>query len=818
MTKDCLLLKIKCRRGFLLGVVLLVSLLMAVFIFSFNSIVRQRNTQAHHLMISETANYLAISGLRLLSDKIGSSFETTIKTACPQLFTKTVAEMGTSFNLSSSSPVCAGVQADYQNFLNTLDELKEPGLLGAYPQCVSMEIALEDLQPLTPDTTAEQFQAGRDPVEKCGLLVVKCTVAYRGLKRSASMARQFRVVSMVPAAFSRFSLFVKKTPYPDSYNAMGIKFDGSVDSGYVHPPAAKTFTGPLVIINGTDSAVIDGTVAERNAVADKAHLRSRGWIFLGPAGAGSDESVYLKIPSGFDALTGGHFMLGWPSVSAMPVLAPEIITDNTNFAPSTDFPPHDYSLGAKFQGFYTWEEGNQYGAGGKNLWPGLAAGSAFVPADHLRSASTWLYPYGNQNNESRTLVVGPALAGFLKFFFFRGRNNTTGAEYKGLWGGMTESIFNTKVAANHTIESFADLWDGTMNPPVAGLDFFINGYESFKKIMPYNSLPMPSPTMPTNGIAFNVIFDFMKYQRSLYPDIMVAPTLAAPSFDSEKFLVPQAAEMRAADVKGLHPYDEMSIHFLENGQYDPNTSPDNCYFSGNLANITVFDSNLTSNRITHKLDLRKCTSTAEEQTALEKYIFKRVGTGPSAFFETSRNGIILVTRRPGATDSHADALVFGRRPVKLVKPLILIVDRGSLAIRNDVTSPMADGAPSVLCSLALIKGNFYIDGSGYTRRIDAYMAALDAGAGRLLRPAGVVTTSPGSFIINGGLALTEIGLYEAPINDPLNHLGTTMSHFSQGAEIRYNPRFNPSSGAYADSRIFVLEDTAGRLQIEGAAP
>ncbi|HAE40545.1 MAG TPA: hypothetical protein DCG57_18215, partial [Candidatus Riflebacteria bacterium] len=60
------------------------------------------------------------------------------------------------------------------------------------------------------------------------------------------------------------------------------------------------------------------------------------------------------------------------------------------------------------------------------------------------------------------------------------------------------------------------------------------------------------------------------------------------------------------------------------------------------------------------------------------------------------------------------------------------------------------------------------------------------------------------------------GLYDDPMNDPLNHLGTTMSHFTQGGEVYYNPRFNPSSSA-ADARTFVLEDTAGRMTIEGAA-
>ncbi|HPT45781.1 MAG TPA: hypothetical protein PLM07_07760 [Candidatus Rifleibacterium sp.] len=768
-------------------------------------------------MISETANYLAISGLRLLSDKIGNSFETTIKTACPGLFSKTADELGESIDLSSAGGLCNSIRNDFQNFLNTLDELKEAGMMGNYPTCLGMEIKLENIQSLTPDTTPEQFQAGRDPVEKCGQLVVRCSIEYLGLRRQATMARQFRIVSMIPGPFSRFSLFVKKTPYPDSYNALGVRFDGSIDTSYSHPPAnGKTFTGPLFVFNGTDSVTVDSTTPERTVIADKEHLRRRGWVFLGPSGSGGDEAVFIKIPSGFLPAGGGHFMLGWPSVSAMPVLAPEVIEDTSNFAACSEFPGHEYSLGAKFQGFYTWEDGNDYGAGGKNLWPGLAAGSAFVPADHLRSASTWLYPYGGQNSESRTLMVGPVLAGFLKFFFMRGLNTSTSQEYKGLWASLSESQFNSKAAANDSLQSFAGMWDGTLNPAVSGLDFFKGGYESFKKLMPYNSLPDPGPPLPSNGVAFNLIFDFMKYQRDLYPDLHGAPSIANASFDAEKFLVPQAEEMRNCAVKGTHPYDELGIFFNENGLYDPNANPENCYFMGNLGTVTIFDSNLLSNRITHKLDLRKCDNTAEEQEAMEKFLFKPVGTTSGGSNETDKAGIFLISRRADATDSYADALVLSNRPVNLVKPLIVIFDRGSLVLKHDIISPMSDGAPNVLCSLALINGHFFIAGSGAARKIHAGLAALNPAAGRLLRPPTVGGSTPGQFQIYGSLALSEIGLYENPISDPLNHLGTTMGHFTAGGEIHYNPRFNPASPAMAESHIFVLEDTGGRLTVEGA--
>lgn len=801
------------RNGFLLGVVLLVCIIMGVFIFSYNSIVRQRNIQAHHLMISETANYLAVSGLRLLSDKLGSSYETTIKASCPQLFNKTAEETGSTIDITGSNPVCNTVKNDFQNFLNSLDELADSS--SGYPICHNMDIRLEEISRLSPDTTTDQLQAGRDPIEKCGQIVVRCEVEFRGLRRQATLARQFRVISMVPGPFCRFSLFVKKTPYPDSYNSMGVSITGDPDTSYLHPPAGNVnFPGPLWVFNGTDTETINNDVTEKTVTEDKDHLRKRGWVFLGPSGSGADEAVFIKIPSGFNSATGGHFMMGWPSLSAIPVLAPEEITDTTSFASNADFTDHEIGLGAKYQGFFTTEDGNPYGAGAHNLWPGLSAGPNFVPSDHIRSTSTWLYPFGNRARASRTLVFGPVLAGFLKSFFYKGKNLATPGEFKGIWSGMSESLFDSKIAADHGIESFAGLYDGNADPPLLAADLFKNGYDSFKKVMPYNSLPSPSPTLPTNGIAFNLLFDFMKYQRSQYPGLHSAPSICAVGFDAEKFLVPQAEEMRTCPVKGVHPYDETAIYFKENGQYDPNSSPDNCYFYGDLSNITVFQSNLLSNRITHKLDLKSCPSLAQEQDALEKFLFKKLGSGATARNESDKTGIFLIRRRAGVTDSHADALKISSLPLKLIKPQIIIFDRGSVIIEHDITSNLKDGAPETLFSLNLINGYFFIQGPGSTRKIHAYLCSLNNNSGRLLK-----SPSPGgptSFEIHGGLALTEIGLYEDPMTDSKNYLGTTMLHFRNGGEINYNPRFNPSSPAYEESRVFVIEDTAGKFSISGA--
>jgi len=236
---------------------------------------------------------------------------------------------------------------------------------------------------------------------------------------------------------------------------------------------------------------------------------------------------------------------------------------------------------------------------------------------------------------------------------------------------------------------------------------------------------------------------------------------------------------------------------------------------GDPGKLTILDSNLLSSRITHILDLRKCGTTEEEQEATERFLFKASGNKSTDINETCKTGIFLIVRRNGITDSFADALILSKKPVKLIKPIIVIVDNGSMVLQQDITSAITDGAPATLCTLALVNGHFFIDGNGASRIIHAYLASLSPSAGRMLRPP-ASAAAPEYFQISGGLALTEIGLYENPNSDPLNHLGTTMSNFTQGGEIQYNPRFNPSSPAMAESRVFVIEDSSGKISIEGA--
>ncbi len=766
-------------------------------------------------MASEVVSHLAVSGVKLLSHRIEKSFSEVIKNDCPQLFTEKAERISQPIDVSSYSDFCNEVKADYQKFLNQLPELKESGVVGSgFPVCEKMEVTIDQLESLSPSTGSGQFQKGRDPIEKCGMFNLTCVVRHSGLVRKARVSQQFRIVNMVPGPVARFSLFVKNTPYPDSYNAMGVDFDGGVDLTYSHPPAGgKVFSGPLVILNGTDTETITSAVAFRDRDVDQKHLRDRGWIYLGASGPTANAPVYLKIPNGFSQTTGGLFMFGPPSAGTPQLLAPAGIEPGTDFKRSEDIVDHNYYLGSKYHGYYTKEEDNPLGVGAKNLWPGLTTGTEFVPSDRFLSASTWLYPFGTMRQSSRTLIIGPVLAGYLKYFFIKG-SGVGGSEYRGLFSSMKSDVFATKKAENKELLDFCYFWSGILEPPITGAEFFLNDYNSFRKLMPFNSLPSRSEGVAFRGVSFNMIFDFMKYNRSRYPDVETGPSLAQNDYFGDQFHVPMAQAMQSNPVKGVHPGGDFGIFFEDSGQYNPNVYPDNCYFFGDMGQFTVAASGLVSNRITNIIDLSRCVSADEENEKIEKALFKELDKDGETVNEPRKSGIFLVKRRREATRQFDDALLLSSRKVFLSAPLIVITDRGSLNIGHDIVADLKDGAPEVLCSLAVANGDIYLSGNGVQRTVHAFLIAVGSGCGRLLKPASMAA-APDSFEIFGGLAVSELGLYQDPSADPRSDVGSTMMHFPAGGKIIYNPRFNPSLPCYKEAYQLAMESISGTLTIQG---
>ncbi|HQG27623.1 MAG TPA: hypothetical protein PLY73_03635, partial [Candidatus Ozemobacteraceae bacterium] len=332
------------RRGFVLGVVILSAMVLAIFLFSYNTLVRRQNIRAHHEKIGEVAGMLALAGANLLAEQIQTAGDTFIDNAAASL--KTSADTAP-FVAPDPTGLLAKVAADYHSYLQSIADL-EPR-----PICRRMEVSFDDMVQVNPDTTPQQMQDGRDPVEKMGYLNITCAVEYQGLARRARVRRQFRIVSMVPGPFARFTLFVPYTPSYTSYNGLGVVYNGKVDPGYTHPfpPSGLHLNAPLKIINGTDSISAGSPVTTTD-------LENRGWIFLGPSHDTSlPGQVLLRIPSGYNNAAGGNFMFSRAVVNAAGklVLPPENILDPAAFAiPTTHGIP--IAIHGIYQGFFTAEE------------------------------------------------------------------------------------------------------------------------------------------------------------------------------------------------------------------------------------------------------------------------------------------------------------------------------------------------------------------------------------------------------------------------------------------------------------------------------
>jgi len=379
---------------------------------------------------------------------------------------------------------------------------------------------------------------------------------------------------------------------------------------------------------------------------------------------------------------------------------------------------------------------------------------------------------------------------------------------------MSATSFLAKQTADTEMLDYCYFWSGLMLPPVYGREFFLNGYDSYQLLMPWNSLPDKNATSLVKGVAFNMIFDFMKYSRSQYPDPETGPSIAGGDYAARSIVVPMAAAMQASPVKGVHPSGDFGLFFEANGEYNPNIAPDNCYFYGDLAQISIATSNLVSNRITNIINLSDCSSTEEENTRVEKLLFKEALQSSKTVLEPRRAGIFLIRRRAGIGSSFADALSLAGREINLTMPMIILISNGSLNISHDITSQLKNGAPEHLLTLALSRGDVYLTGSGNKRSIHAYIAAIDDYYGRLLKPP-TMAAAPDSFEIFGGLALNEIGLYQDKAADPRSDVGSTMLHFPGGGKITYNTRFNQSLPTYAEAYILSMEPIAGTLTIRG---
>lgn len=792
------------KSGFVLGMVLLCLILVAIFVFSYNNIVRHENLRSHHEKISSITESLARSGALLLNQQLEKNSQIFLQSQIKVLKEKTAEELGSEIGEELFEPIAAKILADYQKFLNASSELfyQESGMNKA-PVCNSMKISLTGIKRLS---TFGPANRAHDPIEKHGEIIYECEVEYRGLIRRATLKKCFRIVNMVPGPFARFSLFVSQTPFSWSYNCFGVDLSGKLDVSFQHPLLKTKVFAPLFVFNGTDSLSIDdvaGKKIEKKSEDDRFDLLHNGWIFIGPIIESAPPlGVYLNIPAGMEGNFSGHFMLGWPENG---VLVQQKIVDDNNFKNSAGLPDLDYFLAESNYGYYT---GKGQSVGETGLWPGFAANPKIL------SASSWLYPYGSRDQISRTLMVGDILAGYLKLSMLKAKDS----DFKIIFKTKTESEFQELINQDETnkITSLGlfkanhaqkEAYDGLKIS-----DFFLNGYDSFKWIAPFNSC---QPTNYVLGIAFNAVFDFMKYDRTTLYD-PTTPLLSGTNFDQDKIRICNADKMRNNNIKGILPHYQFSIFFKENSSYSHASDPDNCYFYGDLSQVRVAEDNKNSNlfeRVCEIIDLTEADSIEAEDKMVEKALFSQQKINGQMFNVPRKAGIFYVVRKPDTPTDLNKALRISSKKIMVTQPFIVLINRGSLILEHDIDSTFKDQAPEKLASFILEYGDFFLSGQSSELVVCAYLAALgnnvpSDSVGRLLSSGKV-----NQFEINGGLAVKEIGLH----NDANKNNQTTITNFPMGGIIRYNSRFNPSLSSYADAYELVVESGNPNIVVSGGA-
>ncbi len=816
----------KSRLGFILWVAGLVFLLLGVFITSFHAMVRSQNLRAYHELLVRTADHLGQSGIALIARRVGSDLEPRLR-----------AEVAGLFQANAPATVVVGpalagqFQEDLNRYFAQLGELHYlDGLTPRTPECTGVEIRFRTIAPLTP---VPEIQVARDPVEKEGEVDIVCLVEYHGVVRRAEGTFPFKLVSMVPGPYCRFTLFVPFTPWDHAYNAVGVRFNGVVDTTYQHPiPRRQTFGGPLVLRNSPTPGL------PSQSPDDAADLRTRGWVFLGPAPiAGRPRSgpVILKIPNGYDPQTGGQFHFHLPPIrtsAGMNDSPPEIIEDPKEFRTEGWEP---YTLGAKLFGYFTHSQFgslSHMGAAAFEMWPELwPEGVRWSSRWRFLCASTWLFPYGHQAHPSRTLIIGPVLGGLLKAFFARGAGRD-GARWGGFFRGPQAQEFydpraDVSVAPGGRFpEEFINqalFLQPPMPDPLAG-------YESLKLVAPFSTLPVSGAVRVFPGMAFNRLFDFMNYTtgrdpKKPFPTLEGAPSVSEARYDQDPRCVPFAASMRlggaGGGIPGLHPSEDVRILLPPTPGVGDDT-PEARYFRGNLKDYQVTRDGILR-RITHILDLTGLPAadleTGESDRLRDRLFRPSTAADPCGvgWWIPRRTGIFLVQRSKQAVARGVRLSLPGR--LHLDRSLIIVVDHGDLVVPASIGAGGAPVSPH-LCSLLVLDGDLYLGPAAAD--VQAYLVALKPGigvegggfgpgGGRLLA---LSRPHAAPLSITGGLAVWEMGLYPNQDEDPRS-CGTTMEHFPNGGIITYNPRFNPSEPSYVESRRVVLADKPISITFRG---
>ncbi len=815
------------RRGFILAVAFLAIIVLSLFIFSYNMVARHQNFEMHSGSISEVTCTLALNGVGFLADHFNENQDEVRK----------ILDSKGMYGTPGAFPNCdlflenEGWLRDLKGEYNrNLGKWPEPERV---PVCTQMDVRIiaTGIFPIHSQPDRVSLQNGFDLVEKEGVIELSCTVRFCNFSRKARALRHYKLVSMIPGPYCRFTLFSVSFRDPNGFNI--VRQNPSEDL----TAAGGAGFGQLVLFNSPapDSSHFPGTaeeMAQRQDVTLESTLslfERSGWVYLGenrdpdetPAPAQNPREVegspILNIPFG-----SGNFMLGplsFRSSSSNPASSEQAPKPrNRPFSYySANYPfegiveNHLRSMTLQFSGICSeGEAGQTFADYSKQFSLYLKPASKEEPDRGAILAkedcfSSWILPFGRLPKITPTLLFGHASARFLALILLR----------------FTEEFAQECFPNDRDLQSASHVF----LPPRSGFQERLDP-DTVARTQILSAPPLPG-NRPTYGDIFrpcpskpgSTILDSINHFTRPFPeprgiihlpfnllyDMMAGQT---PNFeDFTSFFQNGIAGLRETGL--VCPYNEnpdpnqrcgfweaSGVTLWKYGKPVDRGDPGKTLFSGDLPRLHFhpemalrspdpFTGNLYY-RITHFIDLRGQTNSEAVEGVLSNRIFsKKTGPDRTDYYEFSRPGIFLLDT--GGRDLTID------RPVILKNSGMLILLKGNINVKKTITGDHSEDRPGELpnrhlFSLVSCTGNIRIP-PNLESPLEAYLVAL-CRSGPADPPVGQIESSDpqvkGQMNIFGGCAVYR--LQPASPQAPTS----TMTDFPLGGQITYNPMFNPS--------------------------
>ncbi|MBF0409964.1 MAG: hypothetical protein HQM10_21655 [Candidatus Riflebacteria bacterium] len=849
------------RGVVVLTIILLFSFLIIVF-FAYHRVTLSQNRKAVHDSESEITFNLANEGLHFLKSSIMTEGYLTGSRLREETFPQLFSNSDDPEEINLTTGVCridgTPVNPDYWldkiagNYQRCLNNIEKPffdrlQLLGGgrqnNPFCQGMSVTLKNMSRLRkhPPTHVDLL-SGWDTFERRGEMILISKVYFMGVTKIAASKHQFKMVSFIPGPYSRFTLFSHFAAHPNCYNVVENKFDGSFDTRNGTPYR------PLVLYNSIEKV---NELHEISVESSKMELSTKGWVYLGQTSKGTwlrdpttlSGMISLRIPSGYtpnpgtpqpedvssslldSSGIGGHLYLCPPSTlksGKLGVSSYQIPSQNI-FNPGSG--GNSFNVSMRFQGFYTFDpttnNPDDDGAASLQIWSGIHG--ALRRED---CKTSWVLPFGDRRQKSRTLLFGPAFAEFLQYFILSCTN------FSGI-------ILGTQDPLNYSPNQPILLKPWNSNTPKAN-DFLCpspndppgkKGWKAMKTLSP-RLIQARSSGNFCYGFSANMLFDLMAHD--VLPDMYNSKSTSdwgIGKMPALSFWVPGNNSVTTLNEmpsifsdyhSGMQPLTNVHIwRYMDSKQFTP-AADENTVFLGNLQqlnfrNETLSDppfnsivSNGLLSRVTHLIDFRGVAE-GKQKAILCSDIFHADSVSNSGeSWITGKQGVFFIRRNKDDGDLCLPS------PIKIQKPAILILEHGNFSVMDQIVDVDACGAgnhdkkPGVLFSLVALDGNIKIPSD---KEIHAYLVALNTSTSAASKAGGRILSSKNSpngknknrMFIKGGVAVTELA---SPVDD------STMSNFPAGGVIRYNTLFNPSLKTVNDGYGLVFDKQGVQIDLK----